>query len=87
MSAIDQFVGSTVVDFPATGGQAVTPSDTVDLTNVSRALWVGVTGDVTVIMKDGQTLTYPAVPVGWMPIRVSRVKASLTTANGIVAVW
>ncbi len=39
--------------FGATWGPPVTPSDTVDLTRVTRALWVGVGGDVTVVFAQG----------------------------------
>lgn len=87
VAAVDTCAGSTGIDYPATSSIAVTPSDTVDLAAVSRALYVGTTGDVTVIMKDGQTVTFTAVAVGWMPLRVSRVKATLTTASNIVSVW
>lgn len=87
MPALDLFIGGTTTDFPATSAVAVTLSDTVDLQAVSRALWIGTTGDVTVIMKDGQTATFTAAPVGWMPLRVSRVKLTGTSAGSIVAVW
>lgn len=87
-AAVDDFTGRTNIMNPATAAIAVTPSDTVNLGHVSRALWVGSTGDVTVIMADGgAAVTFSAVPVGWMPLRVSRVNATSTTASSIVAVW
>lgn len=75
--------------FSAPFAAAVTPSNTVDLVFFSRALYVGVTGDVSVIMAgDGATVVFPAVPAGTvLPIRVSRVRATGTTASSIVAVW
>lgn len=73
---------------PATGGEAVTPSDSADLTNESRGLYVGGAGNVAVTMKDGTPLTFVGVPAGsLLPIRVSRVKATNTTATSIVALY
>lgn len=87
MSASDRF--ATVIDSfdgPARAGEAVTPSDTVDLTNVSRALWVGTGGDLTVVMQDGTTVALLAVPNGSLiPVCVSRVKLTGTSATDIVA--
>jgi hypothetical protein len=71
---------------PARSGEAVTPSDSADLTNVSRALWVGTGGDLTVTMQDGSTVALLNVPDGsLLPICVSRVKLTGTSATDIVA--
>lgn len=86
MAAIDTFKGR-ITNAPYTGGEAVVPSDTVDQTNVSRALYVGVAGNVTAIMRDGQTVLFSNVPVGWHQLRVSRVKATGTAATNMVVVW
>ncbi len=73
---------------PATSGEAVSKSDTVDLTNVSRGLYVGGAGDVAVLMLDGTALTFSSVPAGTLlPIRVSRVKSTGTTATNMVALY
>ena len=76
------------VDWPATRALAVTPSDTVDLTWISRALYVGVAGDVKVDMADSGTgIVFKAVPAGtFMPIRAKRVYATGTTATNLVAI-
>ena len=66
---------------------AVTPSDTADLANVSRFLMVGVAGNLNVITQAGQTVVIPAAAGMPLPIAVSRVKATSTTATGIVAIW
>lgn len=72
---------------PATYAEAVTPSDTNELTRVSRALYVGNTGDVAVVMSSGGTITFAAVPSGTLlPVRVRQVKTTGTTASGIVSV-
>lgn len=88
MAAIDTFKGKhTQLDAPYTGGEAVTPHDTNELTNVSRALYVGTTGNVAVVMRDGQSLTITSVPVGWHRMRVKQVKSTGTTASNIHAFW
>jgi hypothetical protein len=74
------FVGSAI------HGEAVTKSDTVDLSFVSRAVYVGGAGDLAVIMRNGETITLVAVPAGTLlPIAVSRVMSTNTTATSIVA--
>lgn len=75
------------LDAPATSAVAVTPSDSTPLAFLSRALYVGVSGDLTVIMMDGETATFTAAPVGILPIRVSQVKATATTATNIVSLY
>lgn len=76
------------LDSPGLGGETVTPSDTQDLTNVSRGLWVGAAGDVAVILLSGSTVTLVGVTAGTLiPIRASRVLATGTTATSIVALW
>ena len=85
MAATDKFVSQNKgLGSPLTTGEAVTPHDTNELTKVSRALYIGVTGDLVVTMQDGTTLTFKAVPVGLLPIRVKIVKAA-TTATNILA--
>jgi hypothetical protein len=72
---------------PAINAAAVTPSDTVDLSAVTRAIYVGTAGDLKVTMLGGQTVTFTAAPAGWHPICATRVFATDTTAEGIVAAW
>lgn len=85
--AEDQFP-TEIADGPADDAADVTPSDTVDLGAVTRGLYVGVAGDVAVIMKDGGAVTFSGLAAGVAhPLRVSRVKATGTTATGIVALY
>jgi hypothetical protein len=73
---------------PASSSAAVTPSDSTDLSNITRWVYVGASGSLVVIMGDGTTATFAEVPAGTLlPIRVSRVKATGTTATDIVASW
>lgn len=71
--------------WPATGTIAVTPSNSQNLAKDSRALYVGVTGDVAIMATDGSIAIFANVPVGIFPVQVRRVFATGTTATGIVA--
>ena len=72
---------------PVAHAAAITPSDIQNLLVTSTALYVGSAGDITVTMLSGMKVLFTAVPVGWHPIRVTRVWATGTTAQNIVAVW
>jgi len=73
---------------PAADAVAVTPSDSVNLTVFGRALYVGVGGNITVVMLAGTVVLFTAVPAGTvLPIRVRRVNATGTTATSIVSIW
>jgi hypothetical protein len=71
---------------PAHHAVAVVPSDTADLPAASTFIDAGVSGNLKVTMLGGEILTFGNAPVGWHPIRVTRVWTS-TTATNIVAVW
>ncbi len=88
MPATDNFVTNIVgTTSPASIAEAVTPSDSTDLTNVSRALWIGGAGNISVIMANGSTVLFSGVPAGTLlPLRVSRVRSTSTTATLIVAI-
>ncbi len=72
---------------PARAGAEVTPSDTVDLPALTRALYVGTAGDIRVTLASNDTVTFKGVETGFMPIRARRVFATGTTASDIVGVW
>ncbi len=73
---------------PADNATAITPSDSTDLAFNSRALYVGGAGNLVVTMAGGGDVTFTAVPAGSiLPIRVSRVKATSTTATSIVNLY
>jgi len=69
------------------GGIAVTPHDTNELPFVCRAIYVGGAGNVSV--KMGETIvTFVAPPVGSiLPVRTSLIRATLTTATNLVALY
>jgi len=74
---------------PAINFLAVTPSDTVDLLPTgARALYVGTGGDVVAINASGDPITFKNVPSGaFMPIYTTRVNATDTTADDIIALF
>lgn len=64
---------------------AITPSDTVNFAYPVRGIYVGGTGDVTVVDMNGTAVLYKAVPTGQtIPIKASRVNATGTTATYLV---
>jgi hypothetical protein len=73
---------------PANDALAVTPSDTAPVTYVSRALYVGGAGNLSVTMQGGGNVTFVAVPAGTvLPIRVTHVRSTSTTATSIVNLY
>lgn len=69
-----------------TRAAAVTPSDATQI--FAAALYVGGAGDVAVVTEGGDTVTFPACPVGLIiPVRVRQVLSTGTTATNIVRVW
>jgi len=76
------------VNSPAEHAAAVTPADDTDLEYASRALYIGVTGDIKVDMVGGEeAVTFSNVPVCIFPIRVERIYSTDTTATNIVSLW
>lgn len=90
MAATDSFAAyRDGLDTPYTNAVAVAvPSDTTDLPNVTRGIYVGGAGNLAVITEGGQTITLTAIAVGVIHrLRVTRVMATNTTATAIVALW
>lgn len=72
---------------PVQKAAAVTPSD-VTVLPVTRGLYVGTTGNLNVVMaEDGATVLFSNVPVGFVPLQVTQVLSTSTTASTIVALW
>lgn len=72
-------------NFEYRGAAAVTPHDT-DPQSSARGLYVGGAGNVAVITRDKAAVTFSAVPAGAiLPINVTRVLATGTTATLILA--
>lgn len=81
--------GSTLpssMDMPATAHEDVTPDDNNDLVTLPRGIYIGVSGDVAMIMG-GVSKLYKNMQQGIIyPLRPSRIKFTGTTATNIIAV-
>jgi len=89
MPAVDQFARfQASVISPLTNAVAVTPHNTNELGYVTRAVYVGGTGDLKVTLQDSGTVTFVDVPAGsTLAIRAKVVFSTGTTATDIVALW
>lgn len=87
MVAVDLANKSNNVIDPALNFAAVTPHASNELDYVTRALYVGGSGNLVVVNAAGAEVTFTAVPAGAiLPIRTRRVDDS-STATSIVALW
>ena len=66
--------------------RVVVPSDATVIP-VTRALFVGTTGNITVRMADETQVLFSNVPVGVFPIQVDMVMSTGTTASNMVAMY
>jgi hypothetical protein len=70
---------------PARAAVAITPSDSVALANTTRAIYVGVAGNLRVRLASDDIVTFSGVLAGVVyPFRVEQVMATGTTAGGLV---
>ncbi len=66
---------------------AVTPGTSL-LRESTRGIYVGTSGDLEVVNLKGETVVYANVPDGsLLPIRATKVLATNTTADDIVALF
>lgn len=77
---------------PGFNAMAITPNDGSDMTYTCRALYIGGSGDISVVMdnggRGGNTVTFVGLTAGTiLPIQAARVRATGTTATNIVALW
>lgn len=72
----------------ASQGVAVTASDSTVLP-VTRALWIGGAGNVAVVFADGgSAVTLTGATAGSiLPVKVTKVMSTNTTATSIVALY
>ncbi|MDO6965511.1 spike base protein, RCAP_Rcc01079 family [Rhizobium alvei] len=70
---------------PATHAFAISPNDTTPVSETTRALYIGVGGNLSVTMASGGNTTFTAIASGTLlPIRVTKILATGTTATDIV---
>ena len=74
---------------PPEDAASITPGEAgSELSHVTRALYVGVAGDLALLMQGGATVILRGVPSGsFLPLRVRQVLAAGTSADGIVGFW
>ncbi|MCP1134332.1 hypothetical protein NKT34_13590 [Paenibacillus polysaccharolyticus] len=81
------------MDDVLTGGIEVTPSNTVNLTfpngtTSSKAIYLDVSGNVSAVMEDGNSLTFTGLAAGvFHRMSVRRINSTGTTATGIKAMY
>ena len=76
----DSLIAPAHVCFP------ITPDDSTDLVQVTKAIYIGSGGDVTLRSIDGpEDVTFANVPSGSiLDVRVLSIRATGTTADSIV---
>lgn len=77
---------------PATCSKNVTPSDSVDLANVTKGLYVGTGGNISIEMvaegNSTKTTIFTGVLGGTiLPVQITRVNSTSTTASNMVALY
>lgn len=72
---------------PADDILQVTPADGADIAAGSRALVIGTAGALKITTAAGNTVTLTGVPAGVLPVKVTRVWATGTTAANIAALY
>lgn len=89
MSAVDAFNkhGRSLTS-PPENAAPLQPSDTEQVRQVTRAVFVGGEGDLRVQMLGGGVVTFTGVPGGsLLPLRVVQIFASGTSATELVGLW
>lgn len=66
----------------------ITPSDTADLSDPTRAVYIGNTGNLKVDMVSGGTVTFKNLPSGMvLPIQAIKVYATGTSATELIGLY
>lgn len=71
---------------PGMGAFQITPNDSTDLTTIVRAIYVGTEGVINCQFVDGSECPIPVAANVPHFLRVTRVLATGTTADGIVGI-
>jgi len=67
---------------------AITPSDTASSDDPTRAIYVGGAGNLRVDMVSGGTVTFVGLMAGTvLPVQVTRIYATSTTATNLLALY
>jgi len=89
MPAIDKFQSNQDgLSDPCDNAFAITPSNSTDFDYVTRGIYVGGAGNIAAVMLDGSVVTFVGATAGSiLPIRVSRVNSTNTTATNLVGIY
>lgn len=87
-SPVDVEGSIQVANLQGTSSFAVTPNNSSNLSPTANALYVGYTGNLTILgLQDTSPVTFFNVAGGtFFPLQVKKVYASGTTASGIVGI-
>lgn len=72
---------------PAIRWTAATPDDAATLDPMPRALFVGVGGTLALGDRTGSIVVWTVTGGQFLPVAPLRIRATGTTASGIVALW
>lgn len=89
MAAIDSHAGQVEnLSSPCDNAAIITPNNDTDLIYVTRAVWVGGAGTINVTLAGGQTVLFSGIVAGTLlPLRITRVLSSSTSATDLVGIW
>jgi hypothetical protein len=80
--------GGSLPSAPLRNAFDITPHDTNELEAVTRAIWVGVAGNLRVKTVGDDTVTFVGVGAGdLLPIRVKVVLSTGTSASSILGLY
>lgn len=84
-----QFVPGSGFSSPLQYAFAIAPNDNSDVPSLTRAIFVGGAGNISVIMEnDTEAVTLVGVVAGsLLPMRVTRVRSTGTTATNLVGLY
>lgn len=72
---------------PAFGAFTITPDDNTNLPRLTRGIYVGGSGDLTVEMERGEQVTFTSVPAGaLLPLQLRKVTTA-TTATSLIGLY
>ena len=67
---------------------AITPNDSVNLTNATKAIYVASTATVKLDTVGGQTVTLVGLASGiWHPIQATKIYATGTSLGSVMGSW
>lgn len=87
MQTRDFFLRPDFATATGTGSVTVSPSNTVDLPQLARCLFVENAGTVCFICADGSMDTWTVNSRSYVLVAVARVMLTGTSASGIHAIW